>query len=223
MLVHHLLSIEAPSLICPPPRAAAAYGFALLKFQLSSEKRDFNLAPLVGVGMPIPTAHDPELPHSKRSSVYDAEAGDDAWPSKPGPIPVRSGYSSSAYSSAMTAPGLGKRHLTAPQEAARPPGPLPLPGRYMGQYYQSGAGGFPAGAFDEGIFSAMPGRSEQDTAEMAATIEQIQALNAQLTDMIGGKRSPGRLSYSEDAEVAMGGGAAAAARRQASGGEAYPV
>ena len=164
-------------------------------------------------------ARDPDLPHSKRSSFYDEETADESWPSKPHPPR----YSSSAYSSAVTAPGLGKRHLPAPQEAARPLGPLPvpMPGRYMAQYYQPGAGGFPSGAFDEGIPPAMTARSQQDTAEMAATMEQIQALNAQLTDMIGGKNTPARLSYSEDADAAMSGCGPAAPRRP--GGEAYPV
>jgi hypothetical protein len=98
----------------------------------------------------------------------------------------------------------------------------------MARYHQPGAGGgLPAGAAaDEGMFPMMTGRSEQDTVEMAATIEQIQALNAQLTDMIGGKVSSARLSYSEDAEPEAGGGGPAAPRRQGSqgmAGDAYTV
>ncbi len=208
-----IAAVGTPPLTPAPPRAPAAYGFALLKFQLSSEKKDFNLAPLVGSGMPAPVAHDAELPHSKRSSVYDAEAGDDPWPSKPA-VPHPSRHSSSAYSTAMTNPGLGKRHAPAPQEAARPAGPLPvpMPGRYMASYYQPGAGllgpmdSFPA-------MPAMPGRSEQDTAEMAATIEQIQALNAQLTDMVGGRGfrpHGGGSRYSEEAAAGPGDTATAA-------------
>ena len=216
-----------PPLTRPPPRGPAAYGFALLKFQLSSEKKDFNLAPLTGTGPPAPPARDAELPHSKRSSAsgYDPEAHDEPWPAKAGP---HSSHQNSAYSSAATTPGLGKRHPPTPQETARPLGPLPVPGRYMARYHQPGAGGgLPAGAaVDEGMFPMMTGRSEQDTAEMAATMEQIQALNAQLTDMIGGKVSSARLSYSEDAEPEAGGGGPASPRRQGSqgmAGEAYAV
>ena len=228
-------SPRAPALLHHDPGvpARAAYGFALLKFQLSSEKRDFILAPLVGaVYPPYPSVHGaPQVDgsdpgHSKRMSQSDIEISEDPWLATKGPVQRNSAPTAMTasvakrYSSALhhdvARPGTGTGVLLGGLGMGPPVPPPSVPGRYMARYqFQpaagGGGGGLGAGSAVYGEAPAPGGAGNYEAdSEMAATIEQIQALNAQLTDMISGKGSPTR-SYreAEEAAAALAAGAAA--------------